>query len=169
MLVIRDSLFFLMLRRQPRSKRTDTLCPYATLCRSQAERSSRRVVAWIAGFRSLPGRKTRLQWVSLIARATSSSKAQIRTGSPLAAATWAKAVPHAPAPITPILMLSPPRHAPFLHPDRAASGAAPPHPAHPSIRQQTALRLPSLSWRRYPCIARVAVRQRVGQIGRAHV
>src|SRR3546814_5045472 len=101
-------------------------------------------------------------WVSLIARATSSSKAQIRTGPPLAAATWATAVPHAPAPITPILMLSPPRHAPFLRPDQAASGPAPPHLAHPSIRQQTALRLPSLSWRRYPCIARVAVRQRVG-------
>src|SRR3546814_14975064 len=31
-------LFFLMIRRPPRSTRTDTLFPYTTLCRSQAQR-----------------------------------------------------------------------------------------------------------------------------------
>src|SRR3546814_1778246 len=29
------SVFFLMRRRPPRSTRTDTLCPYTTLCRSE--------------------------------------------------------------------------------------------------------------------------------------
>src|SRR3546814_15158974 len=33
--VIRDRVFFLMIRRPPRSTRTDTLCPYTTLFRSQ--------------------------------------------------------------------------------------------------------------------------------------
>src|SRR3546814_19947332 len=35
-------LFFLMLRRPPRSTRTDTLCPYTTLVRSLADRRAQR-------------------------------------------------------------------------------------------------------------------------------
>src|SRR3546814_14824898 len=34
--------FFLMIRRPPRSTRTDTLLPYTTLCRSRRSRRSRR-------------------------------------------------------------------------------------------------------------------------------
>src|SRR3546814_15155548 len=35
------SFFFLMIRRPPRSTRTDTLFPYTTLCRSSASRLGR--------------------------------------------------------------------------------------------------------------------------------
>src|SRR3546814_12583040 len=35
------SFFFLMIRRPPRSTRTDTLCPYTTLCRSRIGRLNR--------------------------------------------------------------------------------------------------------------------------------
>src|SRR3546814_10945271 len=37
MLLILDLFFFLMIRRPPRSTRTDTLFPYTTLCRSPAQ------------------------------------------------------------------------------------------------------------------------------------
>src|SRR3546814_8008094 len=39
------SFFFLMIRRPPRSTRTDTLFPYTTLFRSNAHRHSRRAAA----------------------------------------------------------------------------------------------------------------------------
>src|SRR3546814_13645535 len=38
-----DSVFFLMIRRPPRSTRTDTLFPYTTLFRSLAERLGQRL------------------------------------------------------------------------------------------------------------------------------
>src|SRR3546814_13355743 len=39
-LLVSCSVFFVMIRRPPRSTRTDTLCPYTTLVRSDAARMS---------------------------------------------------------------------------------------------------------------------------------
>src|SRR3546814_14672512 len=47
--------FFLMIRRPPRSTRTDTLFPYTTLFRSRAPRRQRLVLA-LPVFRVLPAR-----------------------------------------------------------------------------------------------------------------
>src|SRR3546814_5231956 len=48
-------VFFLMIRRPPRSTRTDTLFPYTTLCRSRWGRRSRRISS---GSRRRWGRST---------------------------------------------------------------------------------------------------------------
>src|SRR3546814_14428063 len=44
MLFVNDDVFFLMIRRPPRSTRTDTLFPYTTLFRSRRPELVRRVV-----------------------------------------------------------------------------------------------------------------------------
>src|SRR3546814_15782625 len=93
---------------------------------SQTERSSRLVVAWIAEFRLLPSRKPRLQWVSILARPTSSSNAQLRTCYPTPHAPWAQDVPNDHAPNPPILLLSHPPPCPFPRPHTTANTAAPP-------------------------------------------
>src|SRR3546814_16977715 len=43
------SIFFLMIRRPPRSTRTDTLFPYTTLCRSRGDRHGRDTARQRAG------------------------------------------------------------------------------------------------------------------------
>src|SRR3546814_12103395 len=47
--------FFLMIRRPPRSTRTDTLFPYTTLFRS-AMRSAETAGEWLGGFELVEGR-----------------------------------------------------------------------------------------------------------------
>src|SRR3546814_7551824 len=44
-LFVEFTIFFLMIRRPPRSTRTDTLFPYTTLFRSRTKRSGRRSIA----------------------------------------------------------------------------------------------------------------------------
>src|SRR3546814_15474486 len=68
-----------MLRRTPRSTRTDTLCPYTTLFRSMALGALRRIDRWMAVIGDLPA-------VGLVAaRAVGAEQALVRIAERMAA------------------------------------------------------------------------------------